>query len=210
MDFLFDIGGVILKVDFDRSLRRLLPDPPADLPRRFADIMTRAGELETGRLDPRAFVADASRRLGFHGPHAEFVAAWCDVFEPITPMWHAVERLAAAGHRLILFSNTNDLHAAHVLASYDVFRHFPHAVFSHKVGAMKPDEPIYHHAIASCGLLPARTAYVDDLPANVATGRRLGFLAWQYHPDAHPAFLAWLDRLLESHAQHRHPRPTGC
>jgi putative hydrolase of the HAD superfamily len=196
MTFLFDIGNVLLRVDFDRAVRRLLPNPPADLDARFARLLVHKDELESGRLAPGPFIDDAIRMLDFRGPRNEFIAAWCDVFDPIKPMWQLVEQLATAGHRLILFSNTNDLHMDDAMVRYEVFRHFPEAVFSHRVGALKPDEPIYRHAIDRHQLDPAGTIYIDDLPANIATGQQLGFRAWQYSAAAHPAFLAWLDRQL--------------
>ena len=196
MDFLFDIGNVLLKVDFGPSIRRLLPEPPPDLPARLERVMACKDELESGRIAPQPFLDEAMRMLGFDGPRDEFLAAWCDVFEPIEPMWNTVAALAAAGHRLILFSNTNNLHMDDALARYDVFRHFHAAVLSHQVGSMKPAEPIYRHAIEHHQLDPARTIYLDDLPENIATGRRLGFRAWHYHASAHPQFLHWLDRQL--------------
>lgn len=39
---------------------------------------------------------------------------------------------------------------------------------------MKPDPRIYRLAIERCRLEPARTAFVDDLPANVAAARAEG------------------------------------
>lgn len=196
MDFLFDIGNVLLKVDFEPALQRLMPEPPADLPARLAAVMASKDELESGRLAPGPFLDDAMQRLGYGGSREEFRAAWCDVFEPIEPMWRSVAALAAAGHRLILFSNTNDLHMDDARARFDVFRHFHAAVFSHEVGSMKPAEPIYRHAIEHHRLEPARTIYVDDLPENIATGRRFGFRSWQYDAADHPRFAAWLGHQL--------------
>ena len=190
---LFDIGDVLLKVDFLASLSRIFPDPPADLPARFAKVLEHKDELETGRMAPDAFLDEAIETLGFAGPREEFLAAWLDVFEPIMPMWRTVADLSAAGHRLILFSNTNALHMDDALRRYaPLFRHFPEAVFSHKVGSMKPDEPMYRHAIETFGLDPARTLYIDDLPENIATGKRLGFRSWQYDAARHDEFLGWL------------------
>ena len=196
MTFLFDIGNVLLHVDFDRSLERLLPSPPADLTRRMQRVIAAKDELEAGRIESGPFIDRTMALLGFDGPRERFVAAWCDVFRPVPAMWDCVEQLASAGHRLILFSNTNDIHMDYALARYPVFGHFTEAVFSHRVGAMKPDHRIYRHAIESHGLEPAATIYIDDLPENVDAGRRFGWHCWQYDHGRHDAFLRWLDQVL--------------
>ena len=193
MTFLFDIGNVLLHVDFDHSLGLLFPDPPADLPQRLELAMSFKDELETGRVPAQAFLDRTSEILGYHGPRERFLQAWCEVFEPIEPMWRCVDQLAADGHRLVLFSNTNGIHMDYALAEYDVFRHFPDAVFSHLIGAMKPDAAFYQHAIDTLGIDPASTIYIDDLPENIATGRRFGLQCWQYHHKEHDAFLGWLE-----------------
>ena len=156
MTFLFDIGNVLLHVNFDPSLAWLFPDPPADLRLRFARALSFKDDLETGRVDADTFIDRTIAILGHHGPREDFVRAWCEVFEPIEPMGQCVARLAADGHRLILFSNTNSLHMDHALPKYDVFRHFPEAVFSHLVGAMKPADAIYQHAIEKIGRASCR------------------------------------------------------
>jgi putative hydrolase of the HAD superfamily len=195
--FLFDIGNVLLNVDFDSSLHRLFPEPPADLPLRFMRVMERKDELESGRMAPDVFLDEAIQALGYSGTRDEFLAAWLDIFEPNEPMWRTVEDLSSAGHRLILFSNTNDLHMADVLQRFEaIFRYFPEAVYSYKVGSMKPDEPIYRHAIDTYDLVPEKTIYIDDLAENIETGKRIGFRSWQYDAAKHGEFLEWMNEQL--------------
>ena len=195
--FLFDIGNVLLHVDFGASLPRLFPAPPAALPLRFTRVMARKDELESGRMASQDFLDEAIAALGYAGPRENFLNAWLDIFEPNQPMWRTVEELSAAGHRLILFSNTNDLHMNDVLHRFQpLFRHFPEAVYSYKVGSMKPDDPIYQHAIETHHLTPDRTIYIDDLPENIATGKRFGFRSWQYEAAKHQDFIGWLETQL--------------
>ena len=191
MDFLFDIGNVILEVDFHTPLRRLLPSA-ANRDALIEILLTRKDELEAGRIATDEFLTWAIATAAPGWSVAQFTAAWLDVFRPIEPMAQTIAALAAAGHRLILFSNTNDLHASHAFARFPVFQHFHGAVYSHLVGAMKPDEAIYQHAIDRFSLTPADTLYIDDLAANIATGRRLGFRCWQYDFTDHSSFAAWL------------------
>ena len=76
--FLFDIGNVLLNVDFDSSLHRLFPEPPADLPLRFMRVMERKDELESGRMAPDVFLDEAIQDLGYSGTRDEFLESFRD------------------------------------------------------------------------------------------------------------------------------------
>ena len=133
--------------------------------------------------------------LGVIGSHAtpdQFRHAWQRIFTPNEPMWKTVRGLSAAGHRLILFSNTNAIHCPWVFEAYPEFSLFNGAVLSFEVGAIKPHPPIYQHAMNVHDLDPADTLYIDDLPENIATGREFGFHCHQYDLKDHPTFERWL------------------
>jgi len=193
MDFLFDIGRVLLDFNFEKSLHTLLPPDapnPSGTDPRLAHLLERKDELETGRIDGAEYTRWAAQVLGCD--HAAFTTAFREVFTPIAPMWDTVRKLKADGHRLILFSNTNDLHCPWVFRRFPDFDLFDAAVLSFEVGSMKPAREIYHHATSRFRLTPQRTLYIDDLPENIATGRQLGFRCHQYDLHDHCAFEQWL------------------
>lgn len=192
MTFLFDIGKVLLDFHFEPSLARLLPPDTADAPERLAALLEKKDDFEGGRIAVEDYVPWALARLGSTAGEADFLRAWRDIFTPIDPMWRVVESLAAGGHRLILFSNTNGIHCPWIFETFEVFRHFGGAVLSYEAGSIKPEPEIYRHAIAAHALKPAETRYIDDLPANIATGKALGFRSWQYDLHDHAAFERWL------------------
>ena len=196
MDFLIDIGNVILAVDFQPSLDALLPADRAEQALLYQKLQHGKDALESGRVSSEEFVTWSLAQIGGPVPRERFLRAWLDVFSPIEPMWREVARLASAGHRLILFSNTNQLHMDHALKRYPVFDRFHGAVFSHEVGAMKPEPAIYQHAVDQFRLSPDTTIYVDDLAENIAAGRQFGFRCWQYDPTCHDPFVVWLTNQL--------------
>lgn len=190
---LFDIGNVLVHIDFQRGLSRLLP-PACPNPReRLEGLLDKQDELEAGMMAANDFIAWASERLGFEGPPAEFLAAWNDIFEPIHAMWGITAFLKSQGLRLILFSNTNPMHAHWLLENYEVFDDFEGRVFSYEAGANKPDPAIYQHAIQKYDLNPAETLYLDDRAENIAQGEAMGLRCHQYLVAEHHKFIAWLD-----------------
>ena len=74
--------------------------------------------------------------------------------------------------------------------------HFAGGIFSHEVRAMKPDEAFYRAAGSQLGVDPAQTFYIDDLPENIAAGRRFGFVAYHYDPGRHGALEEEVERWL--------------
>jgi putative hydrolase of the HAD superfamily len=192
MTFLFDIGRVLLDFDFESSLSRLLPADCPDPRERLERLLERKDEFESGAVDPDAYVKWALGVLGSKATADEFRHAWQRIFTPNEPMWQNVRKLSSAGHRLILFSNTNAIHCPWVFDEYPEFALFDEAVLSFEVGAIKPHPPIYQHAVDVHDLDPASTLYIDDLPDNIATGREFGFLCHQYHLNDHDAFEKWL------------------
>lgn len=197
MTLLFDIGRVLLDFDFEASLRRLLPEGVADGDERLARLIDRKDEFEAGLVSVDSYIEWALETLGSTAGRDQFRDAWQRIFTPNEPMWHRVRQLSGDGHRLILFSNTNAIHCPWIFETYSDFALFHGAVLSHEAGSIKPRQEIYQHAIDEHSLVPAETLYIDDLEANIATGRKLGFRCWQYRLDDHTAFEKWLASEIE-------------
>ncbi len=196
MTFLFDLGRVLFDFDFAPALCKLLPPGIPDTQQRIDQLLERKDEFETGKIAVDEYVAWALQVLGSKATPEEFSTAWRSIFTPNEPMWRCVRRLAADGHRLIVFSNINGIHCPWIFEEHPELAIFQGAVLSHETGFIKPQPEIYHYAIERYGLIPEETPYIDDLPANVAAGRALGFPSWQYDLKNHAAFEEWLAALL--------------
>lgn len=192
MTFLFDIGRVLLDFDFESSLARLLPPGCPDPHERLVRLLERKDDFETGRIDPDDYIHWALEVLGSDASPDEFRHAWQRIFTPNESMWDRVRQLSAAGHRLILLSNTNAIHCPWVFEAFPEFSLFDGAVLSFEVGTIKPHPAIYQHAMDVHDLDPSTTLYIDDLPQNIATGIEFGFHCHQYDLNDHPAFEQWL------------------
>jgi len=192
MTFLFDIGRVLLDFHFEKSLVTLFPPETADAAERLALLLEKKDEFEGGLISHDDYVPWAIASLGGEITAESFTHAWRNIFTPIEPMWRVVESLSAAGHTLILFSNTNGIHCPWIFETYGIFQHFKGAVLSHEAKALKPHDAIYEYAIKNHGLKPSETLYIDDMAENIEAGKRLGFRSWQYDLNDHPAFERWL------------------
>lgn len=190
---LFDIGNVLVHLNFEGPLAELLPSGTSDPDGRLQTLLTRKDELESGRMHEDEFITWAAAHLGFEGSHERFLEAWNAIFLPNHAMWPVASFLRSLGTRIILFSNTNPMHARWLLDNYEVFEEFQDRVFSHEVGSIKPEPEIYEHAIREFNLKPENTLYIDDLPENIAKGKEFGFRSHQYAFERHHEFVQWFD-----------------
>jgi putative hydrolase of the HAD superfamily len=190
--FLFDIGNVLVRFDFTRVLRAIAPQSSftdgADALHRIDAVKL---AYEDGRMSREDFLRQAFAILGFRGTAAQFIAAWQSIFWPNDPMPPLVRSLHGR-FPLFLLSNTNDMHVEGLFRDFDVFGLFTGATYSHEAKASKPHPAIYETACRTHGLDPEATFFIDDLAANIATARDLGFRTHHYHHERHGELLAAL------------------
>ncbi len=183
--FLFDIGNVIVHFDFLIAAKAAVPLSAAT---DIADVMRRMDAVKHGYEDgqvPRAeFLRRSFEALGFHGTEEQFIAAWQGIFTENKPMTALVNALHGR-FPLYLLSNTNDMHVEGLLRDFPIFGRFAGATYSHEAKAVKPDRKIYDIACRTHGLDPRTTFFIDDLEANIATARELGFQAHHYQHARH-------------------------
>src|SRR6266545_515683 len=109
---IFDLGKVIIPFDFNRGYRALEEFcglPAAEVRRRIAstDLVIR---LETGLIEPQAFVGRLSGLLGLQIDYAAFCGAWSSIFLPDTLLPDSLLESLHRRYRLLLLSNTNAIH----------------------------------------------------------------------------------------------------
>ena len=191
--YLFDIGNVIITFDFSISARKIAAHSRVAPEEVLALVTPLTIDLELGAISPGDFIAAASERIGYEGDPGYFRESFADIFELNQPMVAFIESLKAAGKPLYLLSNTNGIHVPFFEATYPVFGLFDGRIYSHEVGLMKPDPAIYEVVKSTLPLDPARTIYIDDMPANCEAGTAAGFLSLPYQAKRHEEFLAAID-----------------
>lgn len=179
---IFDLGGVIVPLDFKRGYAQMEPlcgysasEIPARL--RGTDLVTR---FESGQIEPRPFVEELSRVLKLRTTYEEFCDLWSSIFLPHTLIPESFVEELGKRYRLLLLSNTNVLHFEMIRQHYPLLRHFDHFVLSYKVGASKPSPKIYEAALEHANANPGECFFTDDLLPYVQGARRHGIQAVQF------------------------------
>jgi putative hydrolase of the HAD superfamily len=183
---LFDLGNVIVPLDFPRGYRALEARcgvPAAEIPQRIGrtDLVKR---YETGQIGSREFVAALCREVGLEASLEEFRELWSAIFLPHTLVSEDWVARLALRNRVVLLSNTNALHFDYIAEKYSILRHFERRVLSFEVGAAKPSGRIYEAAIELAECQPEECFFTDDIPAFVAGARKAGIDAEVFEGEA--------------------------
>jgi putative hydrolase of the HAD superfamily len=177
-----DIGMVLLKFDFTRSLERMAGrcriSPAEIIPTLVEDDLLAA--YEVGAIGTAQFSEQACSLIGFDGKPADFVEAWSDIFSLNEPMVARVRRWHAEGIPLFALSNTCESHVELFTRKFDVFRLFRGMALSCREGLVKPDPRIYQRVIERYRIRPDHSLFIDDLSENVRAAAEAGFRAIQY------------------------------
>ena len=177
---IFDLGGVLVSVDFMRACKRLEAAggaPAAVIHEAIASGGDKLG-FDTGRLSPEQFAARFCAAIGLRLPYAEFAEIWCDIFaeqREVTGLLDEIGRHAD----LVLLSSTDVLHFDYIRSHYGFLEKFRGLVLSYEIGHAKPARQIFEHAL---GLAAPGTPmiYFDDVPEFVSAARACGLSAEQF------------------------------
>ena len=177
---LFDIGRVVLDIDFNRVTARWAAHAgcePARLVGRLSpnDAWQRH---ERGEISDAEFFAGLRTSLGVELSDAQFLEGWNAIFAGEMP--DITASLARAGKRLPLyaFSNTNNAHVMHFSQAYaDVLGHFRQIYLSNAIGLRKPEAAAFDHVVKAIGVPAPRIVFFDDSADNIAGARARGLTA---------------------------------
>jgi FMN phosphatase YigB (HAD superfamily) len=177
---LFDLGRVVLDIDFNRTLECWAGHAgcaPADIVARFAqnDAYKR---YERGEMSDAEFFASLRALLGIDVSDAQFLEGWNVIFTGEIPEIAPLLARAAQRVPLYAFSNTNRAHAAHFSHHFaDVLGHFQKIFLSSTIGLRKPDAEAYDHVVKEIGVPAERIVFFDDLMENIEGARARGLTA---------------------------------
>ncbi|SIN70362.1 HAD family phosphatase [Algoriphagus halophilus] len=186
-DFLiFDLGNVIVDIDYQKSLdliKKELPDYHHDKVDQFY-LTEFHKKYEKGEINSEKFREEV---------RDYFEKDWND--EKVDDIWNSLlknipaERIDLISklkdkYRLGILSNTNEIH---IEAVYNMLRKdfqldnfdplFQHVFYSHEMGMSKPSPEIYLSMVEQLGTKPERVVFFDDLEANVKGAKSIGIQA---------------------------------
>ena len=179
---LFDLGDVLVGLDFERAYRAFAKrseHPPETIP-HLIGATDLARPYELGEITSQQFHERFCKALAIDCDYEEFRRIWEDMFlpEPLVP--EPVLEALSDKYRLVLVSNTNEIHFQSIRRRFPLLRHFDDFVLSYQVQSLKPSEKIYQEAIRVSGCTAEECFFADDKAENVQAAKRAGIDAVQF------------------------------
>lgn len=178
MLYIFDLGNVIVDIDFNRVLGTwsdFSRVPLATLKQSFT--MGEAFQRhERGEISDEAFAEAICQEMDLSLSYEQFSHGWQAVFVAIRPeVIEIMRKLREQGHRVVVLSNTNRLHTTFWPDEYPEVRAVAdHVYLSQEMGMRKPEARIYQSVLRSEGFSVGETVFFDDNADNIEGANQLG------------------------------------
>lgn len=182
----FDVGQVLLRFNPTELLQRIVPERP-DLHSQLRSkvflspywvMMDRGGVAMNEIID--GMCIGASEELV---PYIHRIMNNWNELDTIPEGLRALSTCKAHGKRLCVLSNYSKEPFDHAYETHDFFRLFDQLFISSHHLLVKPDPAIYAKAQEVLQLVPERTLFIDDNPANIEACLQAGWQGLCYNAE---------------------------
>ena len=184
---LFDVGGVIVRIDFNRVFARWAALSGCDqalLRQRFSQDLPYQRH-ERGEIGVADYFASLRASLGLELDDARMLEGWNTIFIEEMPGIAALLARLAPRLAVYAFANTNHAHATQLMKQFDgVLGRFRTVFTSCTIGHRKPEPAAFDHVVKTIGVPGPRILFFDDTRENVEGARACGLQAVHITSDA--------------------------
>ena len=182
-NIIFDLGGVILDIDFTVTQREFVKLGLQNIDSTFGQYHQIGffDLFDRGEIDENEFLDKAAELFPASVTRQQIIDAWNAMLFDLPP--HRFELLKELGkkYRLFLMSNTNIIHYN---AYQDIIRKtygisgldelFEKAYYSFLVGMRKPEDRFFNLNLNENGLNAGEILFIDDTSINTDAAEKLG------------------------------------
>lgn len=182
----FDFGNVFLNLDIDGALKKALETFKMN---EVAEEMTAINCLyEQGLISTNEFIEFYSENFP-NVSEDSIIDTWNFMLKdfPKQRLEFLKELKGASKHKLILLSNTNELHIDWVKTNISFFEDFKNCFdkfyLSNEIQLRKPNDDIFEFVLKENNIESKQTLFIDDNKDNIKTAKKLGFNTWHLNPE---------------------------
>ena len=176
MNFIFDIGNVLIHFKPEQFLQGLFHNPVAE--QKMNALIFRSNEwveLDAGVISAK----EARERFCAKDPESkELIDRTMEMIPsmltPIDATVKILPEVKALGHKLYYLSNYQKELCSYIQSKYSFFELFDGGVFSCDVHMLKPAAEIYQFILGEYGLDPRECVFFDDIEPNVIAAEGQG------------------------------------
>lgn len=182
-NIIFDLGGVILNIDYQRPIQAFEKLGIRDASKIYSQAEQTAlfDALETGKIREAEFIQSLKELSGITVSEIQLIEAWNSILLDFPLRRLQILQQLQLHFNTFLCSNTNEIHEkafSQILQqtcgypSLAVF--FDKVYLSHRVGLRKPDPSIFQKILDENQLKPEETLFIDDSFQHIQSAEKLG------------------------------------
>ena len=181
---IFDFGDVFLNLDKPATLREFSKLGNVQLTSEIQEINN---QYEIGAIPTDLFIKSYLDLLP-KASENQIIDAWNAILLDFPEhRLEFIKKLASKNdYKLILLSNTNELHINWVkenISFYEEFKScFDAFYLSHEIGLRKPEKNIFQFILKKHQIHPEETIFIDDTKKNTDAAYSLGIHVWNNNP----------------------------
>ena len=179
---IFDLGGVLLDIDFKLTEKAFTDLGVKDFASFFNQFHSNDLfiKLET-ETNVEFFYNNFRAATGLHLSNEQIRDAWNALLLNFRKDSIGFLPGLKKRYRLYLLSNTNEIHLQEFQHRFETTFHqtsfddfFDAAYYSHRIGHRKPNASAYQFVLDKHGLIAAETLFIDDSINNIKAAQKLG------------------------------------
>ena len=185
-NLVFDFGNVFLNIDIDGAMQNALKVFKL---KAFPDDMIAFNSLyEQGLISTNEFIDFYTENFR-HLSKESIIDNWNFMLKdfPLHRLEFLKDLKTTSQYKLILLSNTNELHIDWVkkhIPFYEDFKNcFDAFYLSHEIKLRKPNTDVFEFVLNENDLQPKSTLFIDDNPDNTNAAKKVGYQVWNINPE---------------------------
>lgn len=178
----FDLGNVLIPfnhqlwIDNYNSVEEGLGDIYAA---KYKDNYHVHRNYESGKISDKEFISQNLIWLKNLVSEEEFINVFSNIFKLNEDVISLLPKLKE-NYKLVLLSNTNNLHKVCAWEKYSFISNFDKLILSHEVGTVKPEIEIYKAVEEFTGEKSGSHIFIDDILEYVNAAKSLGWDGIQF------------------------------
>jgi putative hydrolase of the HAD superfamily len=191
-NIIFDFGGVILNLDYQRTIDAFRQLGVKDFDQSYSQLNQTElfDRFEQGETSSSIFRDGLRQAFGKPVSDEKIDIAWNAMLLDLpSERLEVLERLHSK-KRLSLLSNTNEIHVQAFESNFkeihgfdDLTGFFDQVYYSCRMGMRKPERRIFDFVIKEQKYIPSETLFIDDSPQHVEAARNAGLNAYHLRAD---------------------------
>ena len=181
-NILFDLGGVLFHIDYQRTIDAFKKLGITDFEKRFTQYQQNNlfDAFETGKINPEVFVKTLQESLPACSDQ-EIVDAWNAMLIGFPKEYLKFLEELGKKYRLFLLSNANKIHIEFVntflkerykIPSMNQF--FEKAYYSHEIEMRKPHKSTFEWVLKDANILAEETLFIEDTAQHIEGAKQAG------------------------------------